>query len=59
MDPTTPDMPFAAEPPQHDAVRVSPEPAEGYVLDPWSGLYRETEETYRQRLQSTPAAVQE
>lgn len=52
MDPTTPDMAFAAE--HHEVIRVSPEPAEGYVLDHWSGLYRETEETYRQRLQSTP-----
>lgn len=59
MDPTTPDVPFAAEAPQHDVVRVSPEPVEGYVLDPWSGLYRETEETYRQRLQSALAVVPE
>lgn len=39
---------------QHpDAKRVSPEPRDGYVLDPWSGLYQETEATYRHRLQAS------
>ncbi|GAB2583186.1 hypothetical protein ISP15_07380 [Dyella jejuensis] len=32
-----------------DVRRVSFAPQEGYVLDPWSGLYREMETTYRQR----------
>lgn len=30
--------------------RVSTEPAEGYVLDPWSGLYLETEVAYKSRV---------
>ncbi|GLQ95157.1 hypothetical protein GCM10007901_41120 [Dyella acidisoli] len=30
--------------------RVSAEPVEGYVLEPWSGLYVETEPAYRSRL---------
>ena len=40
---------------QHDdqARRIATEPAEGYVLDPWSGLYLETETAYRNRLAST------
>jgi hypothetical protein len=54
MDPMTLDAPIAsAEHPQ--ARRVSPDPTEGYVLDPWSGLYRETEAAYHSRLQASPA----
>lgn len=30
--------------------RVSAEPKEGYVLEPWSGLYVETEAAYKSRL---------
>ena len=30
--------------------RASAEPLEGYVLEPWSGLYVETELAYRNRL---------
>lgn len=30
--------------------RVSAEHVEGYVLEPWSGLYVETEQAYRNRL---------
>jgi len=30
--------------------RTSAEPVEGYVLEPWSGLYVETEPAYRSRL---------
>ena len=52
MDPMTLDAPIASG--EYDARRVSPEPADGYVLDPWSGLYRETDATYHGRLQSSP-----
>jgi hypothetical protein len=38
--------------PRFDLRRVSPEPLEGYVLDPWSGLYQETESAYRDRLRT-------
>lgn len=55
MDPTTLDTPFASEQQVAQTLRTSTEPVEGYVLDPWSGLYRETEATYRHRLQSTQA----
>lgn len=30
--------------------RATTEPTEGYVLDPWSGLYVETQIAYRSRL---------
>jgi hypothetical protein len=54
MDPTTLDAPIASA--EHaQARRVSHDPAEGYVLDPWSGLYRETDATYHSRLQALPA----
>lgn len=54
MDPTTLDALIAsAEQPQ--ARRVSHDPADGYVLDPWSGLYQETDATYHSRLQASPA----
>jgi hypothetical protein len=55
MDPTTQDAPFASESQPVDVRRVSPEPIEGYVLDPWSGLYQETEATYQNRLHALPA----
>ncbi|MDG2539093.1 hypothetical protein P5Y53_15555 [Dyella jiangningensis] len=55
MDPTTLDTPFASEEQIAQTLRTSAEPVEGYVLDPWSGLYRETEATYRHRLQSSEA----
>ena len=54
MDPMTLDAPIASAEHPH-ARRVSADPAEGYVLDPWSGLYRETDATYQNRLQSSPA----
>ncbi|WP_157956450.1 hypothetical protein [Dyella sp. C11] len=54
MDPTTLDALIAGAEHPH-ARRVSPEPTDGYVLDPWSGLYRETDATYQSRLQSSPA----
>jgi hypothetical protein len=55
MDPTTLDAPFASESQPVDVRRVSPDPIEGYVLDPWSGLYQETETTYQHRLQANLA----
>ncbi|GLQ98946.1 hypothetical protein [Dyella mobilis] len=33
-----------------DVRRTSPDPREGYVLNPWSGMYQETEATYHDRL---------
>lgn len=48
MDPMTLDAPLASA--EHESRRVSHEPLDGYVLDPWSGLYRETDATYRDRL---------
>ena len=50
MDPTTLDAPFEMAEQRRDVRRVSQEPLHGYVLDPWSGLYQETEATYRVRL---------
>jgi DMSO/TMAO reductase YedYZ molybdopterin-dependent catalytic subunit len=41
--------------PRDDVRRVSADPVEGYVLDPWSGLYKETEATYRDRLRIAEA----
>jgi hypothetical protein len=41
--------------PRHDLRRVSAEHVEGYVLDPWSGLYQETETAYRDRLRIAEA----
>jgi DMSO/TMAO reductase YedYZ molybdopterin-dependent catalytic subunit len=41
--------------PRGDVRRVSAEPIDGYVLDPWSGLYQETESTYRDRLRMAEA----
>lgn len=34
----------------HEIRRASAEPADGYVLEPWSGLYLETEIAYRNRV---------
>ena len=50
MDPATLDAPFDMAEQRRDVRRVSQEPLHGYVLDPWSGLYQETEATYRVRL---------
>lgn len=50
MDPTTLDARFDMTERRRDVRRVSQEPLDGYVLDPWSGLYQETEATYRNRL---------
>jgi hypothetical protein len=50
MHPTTLDAPFDVEEQRRDVRRVSQEPLDGYVLDPWSGLYQETEAMYRDRL---------
>ena len=52
MDPTTLDAPFDMAEQRRDVRRVSQEPLHGYVLDPWSGLYQETEATYRVRLRA-------
>ena len=52
MDPTTLDAPFEMAEQRRDVRRVSQEPLHGYVLDPWSGLYQETEATYRVRLRA-------
>jgi hypothetical protein len=57
MDPATLDTPFASEESFSSTLRTSDEPVEGYVLDPWSGLYRETEATYRSRLQTSPGTA--
>lgn len=51
MEPTTLDAPIASAEHPH-ARRVSHEPIDGYVLDPWSGLYTETDALYRSRTQS-------
>lgn len=55
MDSTTLDALFANAAQGHDDRRVSHEPRDGYVLNPWSGLYQETEATYRSRLDTTAA----
>ena len=57
MYPNTPDAPFASAEQHPDGRLVSPEPIEGYVLDPWSGLYQETEATRQNRLQTPQAAA--
>lgn len=57
MDPATLETPFASEEQFPSTLRTSAEPVDGYVLDPWSGLYRETEAAYRSRLQSSPATL--
>ena len=56
MERTPLDASFIGDEPHPHARRVSPEPADGYVLDPWSGLYTETESAYQNRL--GPGTVQ-
>ncbi|WP_147281651.1 hypothetical protein [Dyella solisilvae] len=55
MDPATLTAPIANTEYSPDARRVSPDPQDGYVLNPWSGLYQETEATYQHRLKAMPA----
>jgi hypothetical protein len=50
MDPMMLDLPLTNDDQDPEIRRVSTEPAEGYVLEPWSGLYVETEMMYRSRL---------
>jgi hypothetical protein len=50
MKSTSLDAMFDRVEPRFDVRRMSPDPLEGYVLDPWSGLYQETETAYRDRL---------
>lgn len=51
MDPTMLELPPANTVDQDaEARRISSEPAEGYVLEPWSGLYLETDFAYKNRL---------
>ncbi len=50
MDPMTLDAPFEIAERRQNMRRVSQEHLDGYVLDPWSGLYQETETAYRDRL---------
>ncbi|MBE1160755.1 hypothetical protein [Dyella acidiphila] len=42
--------------PRFDLRRVSPDPVEGYVLNPWSGLYQESELAYQDRLRAGEAS---
>lgn len=55
MDPTTLDALVARAEHTQDTKRVSFEPIEGYVLNPWSGLYQETDATYVNRLAAETA----
>ncbi|HUA79912.1 MAG TPA: hypothetical protein VL997_06030 [Dyella sp.] len=55
MDPMTLNALVARAEQTQDAKRVSFEPLDGYVLNPWSGLYQETDATYVNRL-ATEAA---
>jgi len=50
MNPTTLAAPFDRENSPVEARRISPEPIEGYVLEPWSGLYQETDVAYQARI---------
>jgi hypothetical protein len=50
MDPTMYNLPPIHVDEDPEARRISTEPEEGYVLDPWSGLYLETELAYKSRL---------
>lgn len=50
MDPTMFDLPPTKVGQATETRLVSTEPAEGYVLDPWSGLYLETEVAYKSRI---------
>lgn len=57
MKPTSLDALLDHAEPRFDLRRVSPDPLEGYVLDPWSGLYQETELAYRDRLRSSETSL--
>ncbi|GLQ88186.1 hypothetical protein [Dyella flagellata] len=50
MPPTMYDLPPSHMDQANETRRVSSEPVEGYVLDPWSGLYMETEVTFKSRV---------
>jgi hypothetical protein len=50
MDPTTLDALVASAEQYENAKRVSFEPLDGYVLNPWSGLYQESDATYVHRV---------
>ena len=50
MDPIMLDLPSTNDDQDPDIRRVSAEPVDGYVLEPWSGLYVETEAAYKRRL---------
>jgi hypothetical protein len=55
MNATNLDAPLETVEPTGDVRRTSSEPRDGYVLNPWSGMYQETEAAYRDRLQVTDA----
>ena len=55
MKPTSLDALWDSVESRQDVRRTSPDPLDGYVLDPWSGLYQETESTYRDRLRTAEA----
>ncbi|MFC3651072.1 hypothetical protein ACFONN_05920 [Dyella humi] len=50
MDPMILDLPPTNADQDPELRRVSAEPVEGYVLEPWSGLYVEAEAAYKSRL---------
>lgn len=50
MDPMILDLPATNADQDPELRRVSAEPVEGYVLEPWSGLYVEAEAAYKSRL---------
>lgn len=50
MNPTIHDLSATNLDQDTEAPRVSTEPVEGYVLEPWSGLYVETEIAHKNRL---------
>lgn len=55
MDPMTLDALVASAEQYEDSKRVSFEPLDGYVLNPWSGLYQETDATYMNRVSAETA----
>lgn|GEM_PF-849869 len=57
MKSTSLDAMFDHVEPRFDVRRMSSEPLEGYVLDPWSGMYQETESAYRDRLRTREASL--
>jgi hypothetical protein len=57
MNSTSLDVLLDSVEPRDDVRRVSAEPRDGYVLDPWSGLYQETEGAYRDRLRIAEALL--